>query len=125
MGLRPSLFKQALNFCSVAPTATHINIYYDNSYSILPNGNVKKERNKKSASENKPKAAAEQEICISSLDICVGLITKVQRHPDADSLYVEEIDVGNVDSIMIYSELDGVNQIQQRSFKSSVTQSRP
>ncbi|KAK1360143.1 hypothetical protein POM88_044617 [Heracleum sosnowskyi] len=56
-------------------------------------GNVKKERTKKSASENKPKAAAEQEICISSLDICVGLITKVQRHPDADSLYVEEIDV--------------------------------
>ncbi|KAL3681854.1 hypothetical protein R1sor_024810 [Riccia sorocarpa] len=28
------------------------------------------------------------------LNIRVGLITKVQKHPDADSLYVEEIDVG-------------------------------
>lgn len=33
-------------------------------------------------------------IDISRLDIRVGIITKVQKHPDADSLYVEEIDVG-------------------------------
>ncbi|KAL3635972.1 hypothetical protein CASFOL_020519 [Castilleja foliolosa] len=52
----------------------------------------KKDRPKKS-SEPKPKAA-ETEITISRLDIRVGLITKVQKHPDADSLYVEEIDVG-------------------------------
>ena len=31
---------------------------------------------------------------ITRLDIRVGVITKVQKHPDADSLYVEEIDVG-------------------------------
>ena len=31
---------------------------------------------------------------ITRLDIGVGVITKVQKHPDADSLYVEEIDVG-------------------------------
>lgn len=60
----------------------------------VSDGNVKKERTKKSASENKPKPAAEQEISISRLDIRVGLITKVQKHPDADSLYVEEIGVG-------------------------------
>ncbi|KAL8106173.1 putative methionine--tRNA ligase [Apium graveolens] len=60
----------------------------------VSDGNVKKERTKKSASESKPKPAAEQEISISRLDIRVGLITKVQKHPDADSLYVEEIDVG-------------------------------
>ncbi|XP_050372237.1 probable methionine--tRNA ligase [Argentina anserina] len=41
-----------------------------------------------------PKSATEAEISISRLDIRVGLITKVQKHPDADSLYVEEIDVG-------------------------------
>ncbi|EPS58894.1 hypothetical protein M569_15918, partial [Genlisea aurea] len=33
-------------------------------------------------------------ISFSRLDIRVGLIKKVQKHPDADSLYVEEIDVG-------------------------------
>lgn len=31
---------------------------------------------------------------ISKLDICVGKILDVKRHPDADSLYVEQIDVG-------------------------------
>ena len=31
---------------------------------------------------------------VSRLDIRVGLITDVKKHPDADSLYVEEIDVG-------------------------------
>ncbi|KAM6565373.1 hypothetical protein CsatA_024501 [Cannabis sativa] len=40
------------------------------------------------------KPATEAEITISRLDIRVGLITKAQKHPDADSLYVEEIDVG-------------------------------
>lgn len=44
----------------------------------------KNERSTKSATEAKPKAAAEQEITIR----------KVQKHPDADSLYLEEIDVG-------------------------------
>lgn len=39
-------------------------------------------------------APADAVISISRLDIRVGLITKVQKHPDADSLYVEEIDVG-------------------------------
>ncbi|MCD7462131.1 hypothetical protein HAX54_047832 [Datura stramonium] len=58
-------------------------------------GNKKKERATKS-SETKSKALApvEAEISISRLDIRVGLITKAQKHPDADSLYVEEIDVG-------------------------------
>ncbi|KAK6161741.1 hypothetical protein DH2020_005122 [Rehmannia glutinosa] len=56
---------------------------------------AKKDRPKKS-SEAKPKASApaDAEISISRLDIRVGLITKAQKHPDADSLYVEEIDVG-------------------------------
>lgn len=49
----------------------------------------------KSGNKQKPtKAASEPEITISRLDIRVGLITKAQKHPDADSLYVEEIDVG-------------------------------
>eukprot|EP00532_Pseudo-nitzschia_australis_P000043 CAMPEP_0168204144 /NCGR_PEP_ID=MMETSP0139_2-20121125/25237_1 /TAXON_ID=44445 /ORGANISM="Pseudo-nitzschia australis, Strain 10249 10 AB" /LENGTH=867 /DNA_ID=CAMNT_0008130055 /DNA_START=226 /DNA_END=2829 /DNA_ORIENTATION=+ len=31
---------------------------------------------------------------ITALDIRVGKITKVEKHPDADKLYIEEIDVG-------------------------------
>ncbi|EXB50508.1 putative methionine--tRNA ligase [Morus notabilis] len=45
-------------------------------------------------SEKSAKSATEPEISISRLDIRVGLITRAQKHPDADSLYVEEIDVG-------------------------------
>nr|DAD23988.1 TPA_asm: hypothetical protein HUJ06_025451 [Nelumbo nucifera] len=59
----------------------------------ISDGNGKKKPSK-STTETKPKAAAEAEISISRLDIRVGIITKVQKHPDADSLYVEEIDVG-------------------------------
>ncbi|KAF8394062.1 hypothetical protein HHK36_020264 [Tetracentron sinense] len=59
----------------------------------VSDGNGKKQRPTKSAAEAKPKATAEV-ISITRLDIRVGLITKVQKHPDADSLYVEEIDVG-------------------------------
>lgn len=60
----------------------------------VSDGKGKKQRPAKSAAEAKPKASAEAEISICRLDIRVGLITKVQKHPDADSLYVEEIDVG-------------------------------
>lgn len=56
----------------------------------------KKQRPAKSANEAKAKAkaTAEPEISITRLDIRVGLITSAKKHPDADSLYVEEIDVG-------------------------------
>ncbi|CAL9039981.1 unnamed protein product [Musa banksii] len=55
-------------------------------------GNAKKQQNKPSG--NTKAKSAETEISVSKLDVRVGLIKKVQKHPDADSLYVEEIDVG-------------------------------
>lgn len=70
----------------------------------VSDGNGKKQRPTKSA-EAKPKAAAEAEISISRLHIRVGLITKVQKHPDADSLYVEEIDVGEGSTRTVVSGL--------------------
>lgn len=55
----------------------------------------KKEKAGKSGGEAKSKVAVvEKELTISRLDIRVGVITEVQKHPDADSLYVEKIDVG-------------------------------
>ncbi|XP_073133422.1 probable methionine--tRNA ligase [Henckelia pumila] len=61
----------------------------------ISDGKTKKDQPKKSA-DAKPKVSspAETEVSISRLDIRVGLIVKAQKHPDADSLYVEEIDVG-------------------------------
>ena len=58
-----------------------------------PGGTRKNQCQAKPAAEAKPKTT-EAEISVSRLDIRVGLIKKVQKHPDADSLYVEEIDVG-------------------------------
>lgn len=55
-------------------------------------GNAKKQQNKPSG--NTKAKTAETDISVSKLDVRVGLIKKVQKHPDADSLYVEEIDVG-------------------------------
>lgn len=49
--------------------------------------------NKAYAAPQKPKPV--DEIVPSRLDIRVGKIVEIARHPDADSLYVEKIDVGD------------------------------
>lgn len=65
---------------------------------FITDNSGKKQKSTKSEksikSEKSAKSATEPEISISRLDIRVGLITRAQKHPDADSLYVEEIDVG-------------------------------
>ncbi|KAI3869664.1 hypothetical protein MKX03_011861 [Papaver bracteatum] len=60
---------------------------------------------KQKASRSASGGDAETEISISRIDIRVGLITKVMRHPDADSLYVEEIDVGEATPRTVVSGL--------------------
>ncbi|KAJ6290053.1 hypothetical protein OIU78_025882 [Salix suchowensis] len=65
----------------------------------------RKQQAKKPASEAKSKGSVEPEISITRLDIRVGLIKKVQKHPDADSLYVEEIDLGEGDCRTVVSGL--------------------
>ncbi|RHN64384.1 putative methionine--tRNA ligase [Medicago truncatula] len=65
----------------------------------------------------KNKAAAEQDITITRLDIRVGLIKKAEKHPDADSLYIEEIDVGEEQTRTVVSGLVKyipVDQLQNR-----------
>lgn len=57
-------------------------------------GHGKKKAPAKSSNEAKYKASVEPDISITRLDIRVGLIKKAEKHPDADSLYVEQIDVG-------------------------------
>lgn len=43
---------------------------------------------------NPPAANNADEIIPSRLDIRVGKVVQVERHPNADSLYVEQIDLG-------------------------------
>ncbi|XP_072954833.1 probable methionine--tRNA ligase isoform X1 [Typha angustifolia] len=69
----------------------------------LSEGKTKKQ-SAKAVGSTKAKAS-EAEISISRLDIRVGLIKKVQKHPDADSLYVEEIDVGEDSTRTVVSGL--------------------
>jgi hypothetical protein len=60
--------------------------------SFYSEGGSKKEQKKQSG--NSKSKAADAEVSVAKLDIRVGLIRKAEKHPDADSLYVEEIDVG-------------------------------
>ncbi|WMV36857.1 hypothetical protein MTR67_030242 [Solanum verrucosum] len=72
----------------------------------ISDANKKKERaTKSSEAKAKGSASVEAEISISRLDIRVGLITRAQKHPDADSLYVEEIDVGEAQPRTVVSGL--------------------
>ncbi|KAG9443219.1 hypothetical protein H6P81_019073 [Aristolochia fimbriata] len=72
----------------------------------------KKGKQTKQAGEVKGKKD-ESEISISRLDIRVGLIMKVQKHPDADSLYVEEIDVGETSPRTVVSGLVNYIPLEQ------------
>merc|ERR1711862_128014 len=55
----------------------------------------KKEKAKKEKKEPEKKAdGGVDSVDVGRLDMRVGLIRTAKKHPDADSLYVEEVDVG-------------------------------
>ncbi|CAA7393341.1 unnamed protein product [Spirodela intermedia] len=67
---------------------------------------VSEKGNKRKQGKPQPESKPEsEEISISRLDIRVGLITRVEKHPAADSLYVEEIDVGEASTRTVVSGL--------------------
>lgn len=53
---------------------------------------------------------------VSRLDLRVGRIIKAEKHPDADTLYVEQVDVGEpsprtvVSGLVQHIPLEQVNQ---------------
>jgi len=60
-------------------------------------GKKKKPAEKKGGEKQEKKQAPPQEdvkVDVSRLDMRVGRIIEAQKHPDADSLYVEQVDVG-------------------------------
>ncbi|KAG6599940.1 putative methionine--tRNA ligase [Cucurbita argyrosperma subsp. argyrosperma] len=71
----------------------------------------KKEKDKKEAAPEKKKPLEtettdkEKEVSVSLLNIRVGLIRKAWKHPSADSLLVEEIDVGEANVRQVVSGL--------------------
>jgi len=54
----------------------------------------KKSEKKKKEKAPPAKPSETEEVHVGRLDMRVGLIRKATKHPDADSLYVEEVDVG-------------------------------
>ncbi|XP_010496964.1 PREDICTED: methionine--tRNA ligase, cytoplasmic [Camelina sativa] len=60
----------------------------------LSDAKKQKASSSKSGGKPKPQPAADREVTMARLDIRVGKILKAERHPRADALYVEEIDVG-------------------------------
>ena len=60
----------------------------------MQDASSKKEKKTKSKEAPAVSKKAGDEATVDMLDIRVGQIIKVEQHPNADSLYVEEIDLG-------------------------------
>ncbi|XP_075716710.1 aminoacyl tRNA synthase complex-interacting multifunctional protein 1 isoform X2 [Rhinoderma darwinii] len=69
----------------------------------------KKEKPEKKGEKKEKKSVATDEdirpVDVSRLDLRVGCIISAKKHPDADSLYVEEVDVGEAASRTVVSGL--------------------
>lgn len=70
----------------------------------------KKEKKEKEAKKNKEKPAQtvvsnEVTIDVRKLDFRIGKIVEINKHPDADSLYVEKIDCGEANPRTVVSGL--------------------
>ncbi|XP_072170774.1 aminoacyl tRNA synthase complex-interacting multifunctional protein 1-like [Diadema setosum] len=69
----------------------------------------KKQKKEKSAKEpkkdGKQEAAASDDVDIRNLDLRIGKIVNVKKHPDADSLYVEEVELGEAQPRTVVSGL--------------------
>jgi len=74
------------------------------------------EKSDKAPKAKKPpqqKAEADEIVDVSRLDFRVGKIIEVSRHPDADSLYLEKIDVGEPNPRTVVSGLVKFVPIEQ------------
>ncbi|KAM4708437.1 aminoacyl tRNA synthase complex-interacting multifunctional protein 1 isoform 2-T3 [Discoglossus pictus] len=69
----------------------------------------KKEKPEKKGEKKEKKPAASEDdarpVDVSRLDLRVGCIISAKKHPDADSLYVEEVDVGEASPRTVVSGL--------------------
>lgn len=73
-----------------------------------PTDEGKKKKPEKKEKAEKKQAAPSQEdakVDVSRLDMRVGCIISAEKHPDADSLYVEQVDVGEASPRTVVSGL--------------------
>lgn len=56
--------------------------------------NIKKVKEPAKKNKDKPEPASDTVVDIRKLDLRIGKIIDINKHPDADSLYVEKIDCG-------------------------------
>lgn len=64
----------------------------------------KKNKSKEKSTEEKPNTSSAA-VDVSKLDFRIGKIVDVKKHPDADSLYVEEVDLGEGSNRTVVSGL--------------------
>uniref|UniRef100_A0A672M9M0 Tyrosine--tRNA ligase n=1 Tax=Sinocyclocheilus grahami TaxID=75366 RepID=A0A672M9M0_SINGR len=66
-------------------------------------------KNKGGAKGNPKQTVDEEEVIPSRLDIRVGKVISVEKHPDADSLYLEKIDMRGIESqaMLICASIEG------------------
>jgi hypothetical protein len=79
-------------------------LWYDGDYLCLGKGGKKAAAAAESAAP-----ASDDKVDVSHLDFRIGKIVEVQKHPDADTLYVETVDLGEEKPRTIVSGL--VNHI--------------
>ncbi|XP_033118019.1 aminoacyl tRNA synthase complex-interacting multifunctional protein 1-like isoform X1 [Anneissia japonica] len=65
----------------------------------------KKEKKEKKGGGKPPEKKDDVPVTISAMDLRIGKIVGVKRHPDADSLYVEDIDCGEAEPRTVVSGL--------------------
>ncbi|XP_048779172.2 aminoacyl tRNA synthase complex-interacting multifunctional protein 1-like isoform X2 [Ostrea edulis] len=87
--------------------------------------NKKEKKVKQSAADGEPKAKkgknepkTEEKMDVSRLDFRVGKIIDVKKHPDADTLYVEEVDMGEGRNRTVVSGL--VNHVPLEQMQNKV-----
>uniref|UniRef100_A0A0K8S5A3 tRNA-binding domain-containing protein n=1 Tax=Lygus hesperus TaxID=30085 RepID=A0A0K8S5A3_LYGHE len=89
---------------SIAPSQATPAPSEDNKKSKPDQSKEKKETKTK---ENKKPAPAQEEgpVDVGRLDMRVGKIVEIKKHPDADALYVEQVDIGKPNPITVVSGL--------------------
>ncbi|PNY02888.1 putative methionine-tRNA ligase-like protein [Trifolium pratense] len=90
---------------SVAYTSITVLVPYGKSTGDTEPTKAKAKAAKEAKPAGKEAAAKETELSVSLLNIQVGLIRKAWKHPSADSLLVEEIDVGDAKLRQVVSGL--------------------
>lgn len=77
-----------------------------------------------------PPGQDDVKVDVSRLDLRVGRIIKAEKHPDADSLYVEQVDVGEpsprtvVSGLVNHVTLEQVEDKKKHSYREFTVHSR-